>query len=62
MNKMKVKASELQGEALDRAVAHCVEWSKKFPIFTDEEPMSKGNYSTDWALAGPIIERERALR
>ena len=58
MNKMKVKASELQGEALDRAVAHCVEWSKKFPIFTDEEPMSKGNYSTDWALAGPIIERE----
>ena len=59
MNKMKVKASELQGEALDRAVAHCVEWSKKFPIFTDEEPMSKGNYSTDWALAGPIIERER---
>ena len=59
MNKMKVKASELQGEALDRAVAHCVEWSKKFPIFTDEEPMSKGNYSTDWALAGPIIEREK---
>jgi hypothetical protein len=56
---MKVKASELQGEALDRMVAHCVEWSKKFPIFNDGEPMSKGNYSTDWALAGPIIERER---
>jgi hypothetical protein len=56
---MKVKASELQGESLDRAVAHCVEWSKKFPIFTDGKPMSKGNYSTDWAQAGPIIERER---
>jgi hypothetical protein len=53
-----MKTTELQGEALDRAVAHCVEWSKKFPIFTDGEPMSKGNYSTDWALAGPIIERE----
>jgi hypothetical protein len=56
---MKLKTTELQGEALDRAVAHCVEWSKKFPIFTDGEPMSKGNYSTDWALGGPIIERER---
>jgi hypothetical protein len=56
---MKVKASELQGESLDRAVAHCVEWSKKFPIFTDGKPMSKGNYSTDWAQGGPIIERER---
>jgi hypothetical protein len=56
--KMKLKTTELQGEALDRAVAHCVEWSKKFPIFTDGEPMSKGNYSTDWALGGPIIERE----
>ena len=55
---MRIKTSELQGETLDRAVAHCAEWSKKFPIFTDGKPMSKGNYSTDWALAGPIIERE----
>ena len=54
-----VKTNELQGEALNLAVAHCVEWSKKFPIFTDWKPMSKGNYSTDWALAGPIIEREK---
>jgi hypothetical protein len=57
--KMRIKTSELQGETLDRAVAHCAEWSKKFPIFTDGKPMSKGNYTTDWALGGPIIEREK---
>jgi hypothetical protein len=56
--KMKIKTTELQGEALNRAVAYCVEWSKRFPIFTDGKPMSKGNYSTDWALGGPIIEQE----
>jgi hypothetical protein len=56
---VKLKTSELQGETLDLVVAHCVEWSKKFPIFTDGKPMSKGNYTTDWALAGPIIEREK---
>jgi hypothetical protein len=56
---VKLKTSELQGETLDLVVAHCVEWSKKFPIFTDGKPMSKSNYTTDWALAGPIIEREK---
>ena len=56
---MKLKTAELQGETLDLVVAHCVEWSKKFPIFTDGKPMSKGNYSTDWAQGGPIIEREK---
>ena len=55
---MKLKTTELQGEALDRVVAYCVEWSKRFPIFADGTPMSKGNYSTDWALGGPIIEQE----
>jgi hypothetical protein len=58
---VKLKTSELQGETLDLVVAHCVEWSKKFPIFTDGKPMSKGNYTTDWALAGPIIEREKII-
>ena len=58
---MRIKTSELQGETLDLVVAHCAEWSKKFPIFTDGKPMSKGNYTTDWALAGPIIEREKII-
>ena len=53
-----MKAHELTGTALDWAVAHCVEWSKKFPIFVDGAPASKGNYSTDWSLAGEIIDRE----
>ena len=56
---MKVKTSELEYDLLNLAVAHCVERSKKFPMFFDGEPMSKGDYITDWALAGPIIERER---
>ena len=56
---MKVKTSALEGDLLNLAVAHCVERSKKFPVFFDGEPMSKGDYSTDWALAGPIIEREK---
>jgi hypothetical protein len=55
---MKVKTSELEGKLLNQAVAYCVEQSKKFPMFFDGEPMSKGDYITDWALAGPIIERE----
>lgn len=55
---MKVKTNELEGELLNQAVAYCVEQSKKFPVFFDGEPMSKGDYITDWALAGPIIERE----
>jgi hypothetical protein len=54
-----MKTDELTGAALDWAVAHCVEWSKKFPIFVDGTPASKGNYSTDWAQGGAIIEREK---
>jgi len=56
---MKVKTNELEGRLLNQAVAYCVEQSKKFPMFFDGEPMSKGDYITDWALAGPIIEREK---
>ena len=49
-----MKTSELQGPALDWAVAQC----EYFPVrngFDDNCP----EYSTDWAYGGPIIERER---
>ncbi len=50
-----MKTSELTGVALDWAVSHCVEWSRKFPIM----PFKVLPYSTDWAMGGAIIERER---
>lgn len=46
-----MKTSELQGAALDWAVAKCEGF----------EPFGDGNlvyYSTFWTLGGPIIERE----
>jgi hypothetical protein len=57
---MKIKTSELTGAALDWAVAACEEKIEKrrdnlyrFPFL-----VSHAKYSTDWALGGPIIERE----
>ena len=50
---MKVKTSELQDSALDWAVAKC-ELGEAINEVDDPH-----FYSTDWALAGPIIERER---
>jgi hypothetical protein len=50
--KMKIKTSELQGEALDRMVAKCEVGDAINEI---DDPHF---YSTDWALGGPIIERE----
>ena len=49
---MKVKTAELDGIALDWAVAR---------IEGDELPKSGGkglDYSSDWAHGGPILERE----
>ena len=52
---MKMKTAELTGSALDWAVAKCegytlnVAFKKSAWIY----------YSTDWAQAGPIIERKR---
>ncbi len=46
-----MKTSELTGAALDWAVARCE--GLRF-----EEWETWGNYSTDWAQGGPIIERE----
>lgn len=53
-----MKTSELQGAALDYAVAKCM------GIVSDETPKYAGNTeysfkpSTDWAHGGPLIERE----
>lgn len=44
-----MKASELQGAALDWAVAKAI---------GEYKPAAVPAYSTDWAQAGPIIERE----
>ena len=48
---MKMKTSELQGAALDWAVAMAENWAG-----ADFEVKP---YCTDWAHGGPIIERER---
>ena len=50
-----MKTSELSGAALDWAVSHCVEWSRKFPIM----PLRVLPYSTNWAHGGTIVEREK---
>lgn len=47
---MKIKTSELIGDALDHVV-----------LQLDAENPSNGFYSTDWADGGPIIEREKIL-
>jgi hypothetical protein len=55
---MKVKTSELQGAALDWAVAKCKGMVPNTPfIAANKEYTFKP--STDWALGGPIIEREK---
>ena len=46
---MKIKTSELSGAALDWAVCKC----------EGEQPSRYTKYSTDWALCGPIVEREK---
>ena len=65
-----MKTSELTGAALDWAVAKCEgatdEWRSDGPFWWHGVPCIRigghdVNYrpSTDWALAGPIIEREK---
>jgi hypothetical protein len=55
---MKVKVSELQGAALDWAVAKCKGMVPNTPfIAANKEYTFKP--STDWAQGGPIIEREK---
>ena len=58
---MKIKTSELQGAALDWAVAKC-EVTKPIEEFDYFFLKNHDNgfcyYSTNWAQGGPIIERE----
>lgn len=65
---MKLRTSNLQGPALDWAVAKC-EPDDKSSIYFDEstgEPLCHDDWpdnqmfqsSTDWSQGGPIIERE----
>ena len=64
---MKLKTSELQGEALDWAVAKAegvdgyIVNESFMTRWTDDECEDGVNYhySTDWELGGPIIEREK---
>lgn len=69
---MKIKTSELEGAALDWAVAKCEGWEpidysgklantwvqrfNKRGVMEYRQPL---RYSTDWTQGGPIIEREK---
>lgn len=63
-----MKTAELTGAALDWAVAKCEGYQAVFtngairPVFRKGEAIEDAwpNYSTDWALGGPIIEREKS--
>jgi hypothetical protein len=60
---MKIKTSELQGAALDWAVAKCegvaVEYvDDEITQCLLQKPSGRYAPSTDWAQGGPIIERE----
>lgn len=52
-----VKVSDLSGPALDWAVAKC-EWVPWTFECADASDFAHARYSSDWSLAGPIIERE----
>ena len=54
---MKIKTSELQGAALDWAVAKCERVEFTYEDHPHHE-MFDMHYSTDWSQGGPIIERE----
>ena len=63
---MKIKTTELQGPALDWAVAKCRDWVAGTTVddlvsFVLESSSDEMHFwpSTDWAQAGPIIDLER---
>jgi len=57
---MNIKTSELQGAALDWAVARALGKRPSLFIYEKTKKLApEHNYSTDWAQGGPIIEREK---
>lgn len=65
---MKIKTAELIGTALDWAVAKCEGPNSVaacyydddgLPIYLEEADRHVWEPSTDWAIGGPIIEREK---
>lgn len=56
---MKIKTSELIGKALDWAVAKCEgeDYSPDTTYSGIGQEFLPTKYSTDWAIAGPIIEQ-----
>jgi hypothetical protein len=54
---MKIETSELQGAALDWAVAKCEGIEFTYEEYPAHEMVGM-HYSTDWSQGGPIIERE----
>ena len=70
---MKVKTSEAKDQVLSYLVAKCEEKTKLYqirrgdsrvidtdhPEYFEQYKRQHDEYSTDWALAGPIIEREK---
>ena len=51
-----MKTSELTGAALDWAVSEAEGVS--YADYMEDGPINQRKWSTDWAQAGPIIERE----
>ena len=64
---MKVKVSEASGPVLDWMVAKCEDIHTGYPGFWSNSVIESAEgetdnpfaYSTNWNLAGPIIEREK---
>ena len=57
-----MKTSDLIGPALDWAVAKCYGYDEGWLLrqLTNPDPNTRAiqKYSTDWAVGGPLIERE----
>ena len=59
---MKIRTADLNGAALDWAVAQCEGLDEREYVEIDNLYGAKWRgpeYSTDWAQGGPIIEREK---
>ena len=61
---MKVKTSELQGAALDWAVEYALlsrvaNLEMRYSVASMHQRTTGVGYSTNWAISGPVIEREK---